>query len=401
MNNKTGFDIFLDFAKILIRRKRLIFLGTLIPTAICIVVVMVSESTYKSEALVNPPKSQNGSPLQALASASGMGDALGSLLGSGSEEGLNDCVSILESTRFASLMIKRFDLETRYKFKEKGKDRKYFYSDVLKVFHRYAEYELTEENAIRLTARDKSPERAKEMTDYMIYLLDSLYTDIQQTTIKHRLAYVDARLAMTLGETKLLEDSLIRFQNKHNFLVPEAQIKLILENTTRTELKLETVKEEMALEGALRGKTGGKYKDLESEKRLLEQNLQARLHSAADSNSLMLPTHSLPLLATEYFRLERAYTVRLGVYKYLVQQVEVLKLDANKNVQVISVIDPAWVNNKRVSPKRRVAVEATFLISFVLCTVLAALLSLWEKYRLENPQVAVEIRNLRSQLLKL
>jgi len=121
----------------------------------------------------------------------------------------------------------------------------------------------------------------------------------------------------------------------------------------------------MALEAALRGKSSGHYKDLAVQKELLESALQRQLRSPEDSNTLILPARMLPALATEFFRLERAYDIKLGVYKYLVQQVEALKLEANNNVQVISVVDPPWSNDKRIAPKKRVMVEVTFFLSFI------------------------------------
>jgi uncharacterized protein involved in exopolysaccharide biosynthesis len=396
MSTANGFDVVLRFVDTLVRKKRIVILGTLVPTLICIVAVMVTKSMYQSQAVINPPQSQDGSQLGALAAASGMGDLLGSI--SGSESGLNDCVTLLESTRFASLVIKRFDLETVYEFREK---KKYFHSDVIKRFRKHASYELTDEDAIRLTVKDRSPERAKQIAEYMVFLLDSLYTDLQQQAIKHRLAYVDERLAFTLQETRALEDSLIRFQNRNNFLVPETQVRLILENTARTELSLGTLREEMMLEGELRGTGSARYKELQSEIRLSERALKAKLRSPADSNSLLLPTQTLPSLVTEYFRLERAYTVRLGVYKYLVQQVEMLRLDVNKNVQVISVIDPPWLNTKRVSPKRRILVQTVFFLFFILSCITALLVSLWEQNRREHPQLGRRVSDIRAGLFKL
>jgi uncharacterized protein involved in exopolysaccharide biosynthesis len=391
--------MFLDFLRTLIRKKRWIFLATAIPTIASIVIVLLGESIYKSEALVNPPESDGGGmdALRDLSSGS-MGSLLGSL--GGGETGYNDCISILQSTRFAQLMINRFDLETAYQFKKEGSDKKYYQADVVKTFRRRAAFETTEEDAIKISMKDTSALRAQHMVAHMIHLLDSLYTDIQKAATAQRLAYIDERLTVAEVEMRRLEDSLVIFKNRHNLLAPDAQIRMILQNATQTELRLETIKEEQELEAALRGTLSARYEDLKVQRRLLEKTLADQMRSRVDTNSLILPTHTLPALATEYFRHERAYVVRLGVYKFLVQQAEMLRFEADKNIRVISVVDPPWLNDKRVSPKRRIVVQSVFVISLLLSIFLVILHEAWRRHCEKNPESVLMASEIRRNLLK-
>lgn len=397
MEGTNGFDLLLRFLRTIVARKKLIFFGTLIPTVIAIVVVLVVESTYISQALVNPPQKEKGSPLSALGEMGGMGGIFGSLLGE--ESGYDDCISILESARFASQVIRKYDLETSYGFKKKDQpDKKYYYANVLKAFRLNASFEDTDEGAIKLSMKDTSATRAAEMLNYMIFLLDSLYTDVQKAAIKQNLAYIDERLAQAEAEMKSAEENLSAFQNKHNMYVPEAQVKLILESAAQTELRLATINEAMELEASLRGKTSARYRDLVTQKNILERTLRSQMRSSPNPDRLMLPTQSLPSIATEYFRLERTFAIRLGVYKYLVQQAELLKLDASKNIKVVSVIDPPWVNEKRVSPARRIVVQTVFVLSFLGMIVLVLLLAAWSRYKEENPEALKSVNDIRQGL---
>lgn len=395
----SGFDVLLRFFRILVLRKRMIFIVTILPTVICVVVVFTSKSKYKAEALIKPPASESGSSIPEALKESGAGGLLGSFLG-GTETGENDCMSILKSALFGKLIVDRFDLETAYKFKQAGKSRKYYVADVIKEFQRNANFELTDEDAIKIGMVDESPERASEIVSSMIHVLDSLYADIQKKANKERLGYVDYRLALAEIEMKSMEDSLVAFQNRNNLIVPEAQVRLILENATQTEVQVETLKEQLALEAALRGTSSAQYHDLSVQKDLLQRTLQHQLRNSGDSNTLILPAHALPALAAEYFRLERAYNVKLGVYKYLIQQVEALKLEANKNIRVISVLDPPWPNDKRVFPKRRVMVEAVFILFFILASVIAVLQAVWSRHQEENPETGRLVEDIKKNLLR-
>ncbi len=397
------FGLLLRFATILLRRKRPILLFTGIVTLVTVAIVFIVDDTFKAKALIKPPKGEGSSSIDALLKESGGGMAglLGSFMG-GSEQGQNACMSVLNSVRFSKLVIDKFQLETVYKFKLPGKTKKYYQADVIKELGKNAEFEITDEGAIEIAVKDKSAERAQAMVDYMIHVLDSIYTDIQHTESRARLTYIDHRLAMAESDMKRLEDSLEVFENRHNLYLPELQVQFILENATQTELQIEKMKEDMALEAALRGTTSSRYRDLGVEKNLMQKSLEQKLKShSTDSNTLVLPAKMLPALAMEYFRLDRAYKVKLGRYKYLVQQVEALKLDADKNINVISVLDPAWTSDKRVSPKRRILVEAAFVVSLLLSCAAAVLLEMWEKYMLANPSSLKVVQEIRSRAFRL
>ena len=400
MRDAGGFNLVLLLIRILVLKKRFILLTTLAMTLIAGIVVMVSDSSYKAAGLIKPPKSDNGSPLDALKEASGgaIAGVLGSFIG-GSESGEDDCMTILGSTNFAKLVINQFDLANEYKFGRNGK--KYYFADILKEFQKQAEFEVTERGALKISMEDKSPEKARVMVEYMIHVLDSVYTSIQRSSTKQKLVYVDQRVSMTEADVKRFEDSLVDFQNRHNLFLPEVQVQAILENATKTELEMETVKEQMDLESALRGKEGSRYQNLAVQRRLLQKSLQAKLQNPSDSNSLVLPVRLVPALATEYFRLERAYKVKLGLYKYLIQQAEALKLDADRNIQVITVLDAPWANEKRVSPKRRIVVEAVFILTLLFTSFLTVLSTLWERQKTESAETRMFVSDIRANIFKL
>ncbi|MEO7425077.1 MAG: GNVR domain-containing protein [Fibrobacteria bacterium] len=402
MRNASGVDVVLRFVRIIVAKKRFILLSTFFCTLIGVIAVMVYPSTYQAVGIIKPPKNEGGSPIESALKESSGGGGLAGMLGSfisGAESGEDDCMTILNSASFAKLVIDRFDLLKEYKFGRGGK--KYYFADVLKQFFRNVEYEITDYNDIKVSVEDKSPDRAREMVAFMIHALDSIYTSVQRTSTKQRLQYVDQRVALTEADVKRFEDSLSAFQNKHNLFLPEVQVQAILENATKTELEMETVEESMALEAALRGKDGSRYQNLAVQKRLLQKTMNGKMRSPTDSNSLVMPIRNIPAMATEYFRLERGYKVKLGLYKYLIQQAEALKLDADKNIQVITVLDQPWTNDKRVSPKRRIVVEAVFILSLLFATVLAVLMSLWDRHKQEGSETHRLVQEIRKDLFKI
>src|SRR5690606_3848635 len=128
----------------------------------------------------------------------------------------------------------RFDLRREYKIIEDGKTKKYYEADVWKKLRKNEGYDITAEKALRNWAKNKSPQKARDMVDYVIHVLDSLYTDLQLVENVGRMADAERRLGKAEREMKAIEDTLIAFQMKNNLLVPEAQVHLSVQNAAQT-----------------------------------------------------------------------------------------------------------------------------------------------------------------------
>jgi uncharacterized protein involved in exopolysaccharide biosynthesis len=376
-DDRTGLDILLDFLHILVRKRNWVLGFTLACTVIAIITVLLLPPTYRVGALVKPPSSDNGNPMSSLLENAGpLSGMLGSFLSN--QSGSADCLSILGSSIFAQKVIDRFDLVKVYKFHKK---KTVYISDVMKAFRKKFSFELTDEDALLLTVEDKDVVRAKEMMTYMTQLLDSMYIDLQKRTVRQKLDYFNERVALAESDMTRLEDSLATFQKTYNLYLPEQQVKSMLEVTGKLEMQIEVLSQEMDLEAALRGRETAHYQKLGLQRQRMGKELKARFGGRTDSSSLSLPIRIVPALALEYYRLERAFTIKFTLFKFLIQQAEMLKLEQAKNIKAVSVIDPPFEDRKRVAPKRRVIVQVVFIASFIFAALIAVLWALWERHR--------------------
>jgi capsule polysaccharide export protein KpsE/RkpR len=397
----SGFSPLLKLLNILVLRKRFILGVTFLGTAVAALTVMILPSRYRSEALVKPPSAEapeQGQLKSMLEDAGPLSGMLGSFFGGATGE--NDCLNILGSVQFARLVINRFDLETRYKFKGKGK--KYRFANVLKAFNKNFSFAVTDEEAIRITFEDKDPVFATQVLDFTIHTLDSMYTDIQKKVTNQKLGYFDTRVALAEKEMSSLEDSLVKFQNHNNLYLPEVQVQATLESVVKMEAELELLDQQMQLEAALRGKDSPRFGSLRVQRNLLERDIRKKFRgNRGDTSSLAFPVHSMPALANQYFRLERAYKVKLAIYKFLIQQFEFLRLEAQKNMRVIAVLDPPWPNDKRVFPMRRLVVQMVFVLLAVLSALAALVHYAWISHVKRDPELADMARDVRKNLLRV
>lgn len=390
----SGFDIILKFLQILVHKKKLILGITGAGTLVACVTVFFLPKSYRATGLVKPPVSESGGSLNSLLNEAGpLSGLMGSLLPN--QSGEDDCLSIMASAQFARKVIEKFDLVHVYKF---DKQKKYYMADVMKAYSKKAGFETTDEHAIVISVEDKSIERSKDMAVYIIGLLDSMYIDLQKKTINQKLGYYNERVGVAEREMTILEDSLAHFQNKNHLYLPEQQVKATLELTVNLEAQIEVLGQEMDLESSLRGKDTPRYQKLDLQKRRLQKELRSKFEGSSDTSSLNLPINVVPSLALEYYRIERAYNIKLTLFKFLIQQVEMLKLEQAKNIKAISVIDPPWANDKKVSPKRRLIIQIVFLALLAFSSLLAVILTLWEKHKTGNTDTYRRIQDIRNGL---
>jgi uncharacterized protein involved in exopolysaccharide biosynthesis len=395
----SGFDPLLKLIHVLVLRKRFILGITLTGTALAALIVMLVPQKFRADALIKPPGNESSDQMglkSVLEEAGPISGMLGSFFGSGT--GQNDCLNILGSVQFARQIIKKFELEKRYKFNER---KNYKYADVVKVFNRNFSFAVTDEEAIRIGFEDKDPAKAAEVVEFAIHELDSMYTEIQKRSTNQKLAYFDERLGLAEKEMTTLEDSLVRFQNRNNLYMPEVQVPSTLESVVKMEAEMETLDQEMELESALRGKSTSRYDNLKIQRQVLDRDLRRKFAGHNDSSSLVFPVHSMAAMANEYFRLERAYKIKLTLYKFLVQQTEFLRLEAQKSMKAIAVLDPPWANDKRVSPLRRLVVEMVFALLLVLTSLAALVYHLWRMRLDQDPELARLAGSVRANLLKV
>lgn len=371
---------------------------TCVCTLASIVSVLIISPTYRSVSLIQPPQSGSAFPMQGLKDLTDSFDGLlGTLLGTGGT-GEDLCFSILGSTQFARAVVEHFDFVRIYEFHENSN---YYFADVIRKFNDHFGFKGTKESAIQIAFEDEDPDRAKAVVEFMTRLLDSLYTTLSKKSLENNLDFFDQKVHVAENEMAAIEDSLAEFQLRHNLYIPDIQIKSSLEYVVKLETELQLLEEKMKLETQLRNRTSSRYREMKAQKGLLERELKTRFGTQIDSNSLIFPVHILPSLAVQYFHLERAYEIKLAIFKFLVKQVEALKLEAEKNIKQITVVDPPWVNRKRVSPKRRVIVQMVFVLSLIFSSVLALFLEFWGSQRTGKTRSWALAGELRSSLFRL
>lgn len=349
---------------------------------------------YKSTASIMPPDEQGSSAMlmAALAGRSGGLGALGSLasglLGGHTSTAL--FVNLLKSGTVSGHLIDRFNLQhvyhTRYRI------------DTAKHLARCTK--ITEDKksgVITIVVEDTSRVRARDLAQGYLDELNNLVTHTNTSAAHRERVFIEQRLSAVRTNLEDAELQLSQFSSKSSTVDIKEQTRAMVDAGARVQAQLlvaqsglrslrqiygdgnvrvrETEARIASLQGALTKITGSSA-PLTAEE---SHDEAATSDGSDDKGELYPPLRQLPRLAVPYADLYRRVKVQEAVFELLTQQYEMARIQEAKDVQVVSVIDPPGIPEKKSFPPRlRLALLLTFL-SFVGASALVLVRDHWAK----------------------
>lgn len=199
-----------------------------------------------------------------------------------------------------------------------------------------------------------------------------------------QLDYLEAQLAKLEGELGSAERELLRFQQRHQTVALDEEIKQLIGQLG--ELEASELNARAALQdararsreldqsaneldpGSPRART-----DLDLELAGLQER-QRTLNQARARYQSMLS--GLPVQALSLARLQRQVTLKSQLYLLLQQQTQAARLDAARSVELFRVLDPAQAPLAPIYPVKGLWLAVAAVVSLALGVVMATLLDL-------------------------
>jgi tyrosine-protein kinase Etk/Wzc len=360
---ETGTDSgvgLLDLLLILLNQKVLLFVGLVVVSVGAVVATLVMKKTYQATAVLLPPKSSGSSPLGSL-----MGDLpIGGLLRSMDMFGKEDnkkFQTILESRTMAEAVIKRFDLERYYKFNPK---KKYYIEDVIKTFNKHYLVEEDDMDNLKITIKDKNPEMAARMANFIVEKLDSMSFDLSKQSAKGSRIFFEERLRLMTSTLDSVHHKMADFQTKNNMIDLDEQVKATVEALSGIEAEAMATNIERDVLASKYGADNARISELRKKEGVLKRKIEGYMQEG--SGSLLLSLRKTPELAITYAYLYRDVKVQETLYAYILQMYEQAKFREANNSSVVTVLERAVAPQKRSSPKRGAICILAFFVGFVL-----------------------------------
>jgi uncharacterized protein involved in exopolysaccharide biosynthesis len=350
----------IDYVDIILNNRK--FIGYIVGATFIIsaIISLLLPKAYIATARILPPQGNNMG-LAALLSntddpVSGLAN---SLLDSKTPSTLY--LGIMRSRTVADALIQKFQLKDLY-------DHRYIEDVYLELEERSTIAISKKDQLISVSVEDGDPQRAADMANAYIDMLNRINRDLNITHGKRKRIFLQDRLKEVRKDLRKAEIELQTFQEKHHLISLEEQAKVSIEGAAKikgkiisAQTELEVFKQfgtEKQIE-ALMLKT--KIEELQNQLSMIENGRKSKAHDAKGSD-FYFPFGDLPRLGLQLMRLTREAKIQEKLFELLVAQYEMAKIEEAKDVDTIQVLDKAVAPQKRYRPKRiRIILVSTMM----------------------------------------
>jgi uncharacterized protein involved in exopolysaccharide biosynthesis len=362
-------DLF-EYVSILLKWRKFIVYNVLIISVLAFCVTSLLPKWYKATASLLPPKDQGGLNLlggvsSVLKGVSGL-QRMGSL---GQSQGAYSYLAILKSRTAMEAVVQKFDLIKVYDISHNSME------DAIKELTDNSSFELQEDENITIEVYDKDPERAAEIANYFAEVLNEISITLGTKEARGNREFIGKRLDSTMEVLRDAENRLQKFQEKTGMMIVPDQ------NTS----SISAVAELYAMKAKKEIEIGILERSLSPNNKILQES-----HNELDELNKKLST--IPQTGMESFRLYREAAIQQKVVEILVPMYEQAKVEEQKDVPVILVLDKAVPPERKAKPKRLIIVPVCFLLSLFFSVFVAFGVTYAKDYAAQNPKKIEQVR---------
>ena len=381
----------LDYLYVLVRWRRLIFVGTLLAAiGAAGISFLLPERWTASTTLLPPEEEPTGLGLSLLAGGgSGIPAGLAGLVGMSTPS--ERLLTLLGSQHLLGLAVDRFDLVTQY-----GVPHREHASELLAE---QIEHELGRDGSLKIDVSAATPQLAAQLTTTIASLLDSLnrtYRRHQAAATRH---FLEERSLTTRAELKTIAQKMRQFQEAHDVVDIEAQtqaavevVKGIVQELALRQVELGVADRTVAQDHPERMRLRLEVSELERQLESIVGSLAIESGPKPASSALGPPLRHVPGLMHEYAELTLQLRVQEEILGFLAGKLEEAKYREAMDTPTLQVLDVAIPPITRSAPRRGLLTLACACGALVLTTLLAFLLESWQRQRHDHEGRVAAIR---------
>ena len=272
-------------------------------------------------------------------------------------------LGLLNSRSALTKIIKKFDLMSYYKIDDNNMDK------VLKAFRKDISTDPNEFGMIDFSVVNKDPKVSAEIANYMVSLTDSMNIKLNIKAAKNNRIFIEQRYLKNVSDLRQAEDSLYKFQRKYGIVAVPEQLEVTVKAAAEIESLLMKKDMEAYLIKKVYGSDSPQYQNVLEEQNLLKSKVQ-ELKSSQNLSSLsnvLFPFKEMPDIAIQYLRVYREVELQQTIMEFVLPMYEQAKVEEQKSIPTLLVVDRAVPPELKYSPKRSVIVLGFFfLFLFIL-----------------------------------
>ncbi|CUU03084.1 Capsule polysaccharide export protein KpsE/RkpR [Candidatus Kryptobacter tengchongensis] len=357
-----------DYFYVLYKWRKFIVVNVFILTLIAVVVALLLPVQYKATATVIAPRKTDifGGLGMFSQSIREFAPFLRGL--SGTQLPLFTYLAILNSRTAMEKVVNKFDLIKVYGIKDSSMEK------AVKKLRGNTDFEIDENGVLVINVYDEDRRRAADMANYFVEVLNEINIKLNIEEAKNNRIVIERRYLQNLADLKAAEDTLKKFQQRYGIYYLPEQAKAAVE--AAAELEAQIIAEEVKL-GILQRQLGDDASEVRAVKIQIEE-MKKRLNQMKEGNerlknemTLFVPFKNMPELGLQFLRLYREYEIQNKLLEFIVPLYEQAKIEEQKNIPVVQVLDYAVPPEKKARPFRTLIVLSVFASALVLFVIIA------------------------------
>jgi tyrosine-protein kinase Etk/Wzc len=338
-------ETLLDFFAIVTKWRKLLVWFVLACTVLAGGFAAISPKWYKSTATVFPAEQTSLFPglegISGLSRVLGAGRTLSSLTGRATES--DRYMAILKSETALMKVIERFDLTKVYEITSYPREK------TMKALLSNTEFEIADEGNLSITVYDKDPQRAADMANYFVQVLNEINSSMQATNAKANREFIEKRVEKCQNDLRAAEDTLKEFQQVSGMIIIPDQSS----SSISAVAELYATKAKKEVEAGILQRTVGPDNPL-------YRQTQVELEEISKKVS------EIPGMGIGSLRLYRDVAIQQKILEFLLPLYEQAKVEEKRSTPSVIVLDHAQVAERKAKPKILLYALIAFVGSMVL-----------------------------------
>jgi len=369
MVDKDKSPSFSDYLYILVKWKNFLLINIILIVLITAGLTFLIPKTYKSTAVVMiPPESSLGlSGLSGLVGGKSSTVSLGAKLFGSSNSSEDVLLAILNSRTMLTQIIRKFNLLDYYEISDNNFDKG------LKAFVGDISFDVNEYGMIEVNVINKDAIESAKIANYFILLLDSLNIKLNIEQALNNRNFIEQRYLKNLQDLKVAEDSLHFLQKKYGiFAIPE-QLGVAVKAAAEIEAQLMAKEVSTYFIKQQYGENTPQYQGALAEVNLLKAKVMELKNSdnVSKESNVFFPFNKVSDITLDYVRYLRQVEIQSKILEVVLPMYEQAKMEVQKRVPTIAVLDKAQVPQLKYGPKKAFIILFVTLFFFFLNIVLA------------------------------
>jgi uncharacterized protein involved in exopolysaccharide biosynthesis len=284
-------------------------------------------------------------------------------------------IEMLKSRTLGERIIDEFELMRSYKTSR--------IEDALDEFHSHIGFSLLDNGLLIVTFEDKDPERAAQIANRMVELLDEITRGLKVSRAGRTRDFVGRQLEEREEMLATAETELKDFQQKFNTVDLDEQLRAAMDLITELSSRAVALEIELDIMAHYTSRSSAEYQRKQTEyNEVVGQLSKLKSQGGGDEDMVRsyIPTlGDVPDMALHYMRLRRAVEVQTTVYKMLVNEFERARIEEARDTPVVQVLDKAQAPNLRSRPKRKIFAIVGGLLGLGWSALFALFTTAWRE----------------------